>query len=324
MDRITPNNKVEVSHKTIFFITIFLASIWFVLQIKDIILLLFVSFILMSSLVPIIEKLEKQQIPRVLAIIIVYIICLSFIGIIGTILVPPLISETIRLVSLLPSLITPIYPANSVSFETLLQQVLPVGTGVVKFSLGVFSNFLSTITLLVITFYFLLERINLKQYLTSFMGENRGNKIHDIVWEIEGKLGAWVRGELALMTVIGCMTFIGLTILKIDYALPLAIFAGILELVPIIGPIISAVPAVLVALSVSPSLALAVVILYTLVQQLENNLIVPSIMKKAVGIPPLVTIIALMIGGRLAGIGGALLSVPIVLVVQVLLTKYLK
>ncbi len=318
------NNKIEISHKTIFFIVGFIGSIWVILQIRDILLLLFVSFILMASLATVVDRLENLYLPRPLAILMVYIIVLSVVGTIGTILVPPLVTETIRLVSLLPTLVNPFFPQNSFSLETVVQQVLPVGTGVVRFSVGIFSNFLSVITLLVITFYFLLERRNLKEYLANFLGESKGNKIYETISEIEVKLGAWVRGELALMSIIGLMTYLGLLLFNIEYALPLAIFAGILELVPIIGPIISAIPAVLVALAVSPSLALIMIVLYIVIQQLENNLIVPSIMRRALGIPPIITILALMVGGRLAGFGGALLSVPIVLVVQVILSKYLK
>ena len=97
----------------------------------------------------------------------------------------------------------------------------------------------------------------------------------------------------------------------------------ILEIIPIIGPIISAVPSVLVALTVSPGLALAVIALYIIVQQLENNLIVPAVMRQAVGLPPLASLLALMIGGRLAGTIGIVLAVPMLLVIQTLIQEFL-
>ena len=119
------------------------------------------------------------------------------------------------------------------------------------------------------------------------------------------------------------MTYIGLALLHIEFALPLAIIAGILEIVPMIGPIISAVPAVLLALAISPVLALSVAVLYIIVQQIENNIFVPIVMKRSVGLSPLVTILSLLIGARLDGIGGAVVSVPIVLVFQVILASIL-
>lgn len=317
-------NKVEVSHKTIFFTVLFIITLWVLVQIKDILLLLFISFILMSALSTVVDNIEKMRVPRALAILLIYIIVLSVLGIVGSVIFPPLVTQSVKLISKLPDFINSVLPDSRIDIETIIQQVIPVGEGVVRFSVGIFSNFITIITLLVFTFYFLLERKKLEDDLINFIGIDAGKKIFSVITEVEIKLGAWTRGELALMTIIGITTYIGLIILKIDYALPLAIFAGILEIVPIIGPIISAVPAVLVAFSVSPGLALVVVVLYTLIQQLENHLIVPTVMRKAVGLRPLVTILALMIGGRLAGVGGALLAIPILLTLQVVVGNLLK
>jgi predicted PurR-regulated permease PerM len=118
------------------------------------------------------------------------------------------------------------------------------------------------------------------------------------------------------MVLIGFLVYLGLTLLHLEFALPLAILAGLLEIVPTIGPIVSAIPAVLVAISTSPVLALSVVALYFIIQQLENNLVVPLVMKRSVGLSPLVTILSVMIGARLAGVVGAILAIPAFLVIQ--------
>jgi len=123
------------------------------------------------------------------------------------------------------------------------------------------------------------------------------------------------------MIIIGLLTFIGLTLLGIDYALPLAIFAGFLEIIPSFGPFISAIPAVLVGLLISPLMALAVIALYFLIQQVENNFIVPQLMAKECGLNPLVTIIALIVGFKLGGVIGAILAVPVVLLIEIILTE---
>jgi predicted PurR-regulated permease PerM len=133
-----------------------------------------------------------------------------------------------------------------------------------------------------------------------------------------------VRGELTLVLVIGLLSFVGLTLLGIPYALPLAVIAGVMEIVPVVGPIIAAVPAIAAALLISPVFALATAALYFVIQQLENHLIVPTVMNRAVGLNPLMTIIALMIGGRLLGIGGAILAVPIVVVLKIIITDILE
>ncbi|MCL5019991.1 MAG: AI-2E family transporter [Patescibacteria group bacterium] len=317
-------NKVEISHKTIFFIIFLLLGVWLIVQIRDILLLLFVAFILMSALSPTVDRLEKLRIPRALAILIIYIIGIFIIGLVGTIIVPPLLTQSGRLIVKLPDFINTIFPSSRFNMDNVIQQIIPVSEGFVKISLGIFSNFITMITFLVFTFYFLLERKRLEKDLIGFVGPAAGERIFSVISQVEVKLGNWVRGELTLMTIIGIASYIGLLILKVDYALPLAIFAGFLEVIPIMGPIISAIPAVLVAFGTSPGLAIVVVALYILIQQLENHLIVPTVMRRAVGLSPLITILALAVGGRLAGVIGALISVPIIVVLQIILKDTLK
>jgi predicted PurR-regulated permease PerM len=115
------------------------------------------------------------------------------------------------------------------------------------------------------------------------------------------------------MFIIGLATYIGLMLLGIDYALSLALIAGLLEIVPVLGPLIAAVPALIVASAISPWATVTVVILYALIQQAENNLIVPKVMGRAVGFSPLVILIILLVGGKLLGVLGALLAIPITL-----------
>ena len=185
-----------------------------------------------------------------------------------------------------------------------------------------FSNILTVFTIAVFTFYFLLERNNLRKFLDIFVGDDLGDRLVIVVKDIEERLGAWVRGQLLLALIIGLASYLGLFILGISYVLPLALIAGILEMVPIIGPIISAIPAIIVALTVSPGLALAVAALYIIIQQLENNLIVPTVMHKVLGMPPLAILLALMVGGRLGGVVGIILAVPVLLVIQTVVGEF--
>jgi len=129
---------------------------------------------------------------------------------------------------------------------------------------------------------------------------------------------------MALSVIIAAVVYVVLLVLGIPYALPLAILAGLLEVVPVIGPIISAIPAVIVAYFVSPFLAGVVVAAFFIIQQLENHFIVPQVMKKAVGLNPLIVILAVAVGGKLLGIAGALLAVPIVVVLQTVISESLK
>ncbi len=309
--------KVEISHKTIIFSVAFLAGLWILFQIRDILFLLFISFLLMTALRPLVDLLIRFRIPRILSIIVIYIVVFGFFGASLASAIPSLAIQISRLLQELPSIVARVLPSMGVDISSITQQIAPISENVVKVTVSIFSNLITLMTVLVFTFYLLLERKNAEKLLTSWMGEEGARRVIEIFRMIENRLGAWVRGEMLLMVVIGFFVYFGLLLLHVEFALPLAILAGLLEIVPIIGPIISAIPAVFVALGTSPFLAMSVVALYFIVQQVENNLIVPLVMKKSVGISPLVSITALMVGGKLAGITGAMLAVPVLLVMQV-------
>lgn len=312
--------KLEISTRAILYFLGILVGGWLLLQIKDILFLLFIAFILMAALRPAVDSLDRR-LPRILSVLFIYVVIISLLVGFGSIIFPPLVSETGKFVTNLPDLFSTIATRFSLNLDTSIQQFAPIGQNVARFTLGIFSNILNIFTVAILTFYLLLERKNLRHLLNDFVGEETGSRVRTSIRLTEERLGAWVRGEIILMLIIGLGTYIGLTLLQMPYTLPLALIAGILEVVPIIGPIIAAVPSVLVALTVSPGLALAVVALYIIVQQLENNLIVPMVLRKAVGLPPLASLIALMIGGRLAGTMGIILAVPVLLVIQTLVQE---
>jgi len=139
---------------------------------------------------------------------------------------------------------------------------------------------------------------------------------------LEKRLGGWARGELTLMILVGVLNFIALTILKIPFALPIAILSGILEIVPYLGPVIGAIPGVMIGFGISPLTGLGAALAAFLIQQFEGYVFVPKVMEKSVGVSPVITIIALSIGGRVAGILGVVISVPVVITIHVLLKEY--
>jgi predicted PurR-regulated permease PerM len=155
------------------------------------------------------------------------------------------------------------------------------------------------------------------------MGEDKKKQISEIIDKLEEKLGGWARGELILMTIIGTLTYTGLSLLGIPFALPLAILAGIFEIIPIIGPTVSAIPSVIIGFSISPIVGVAAASLAFLIQQVENYVFVPKIMQKSVGVNPIVTLLSLAIGFRLSGVLGGLIAVPVVISIQVFLKEYL-
>lgn len=311
--------KVEISHRTIIFTVVFLLLLWVIFQIKDILVILFISLILMSALNPMVDGLQRLKVPRGLAILFIYLLLWGVVAGIIAGIIPLLVVQTSNLLGLLPSAISQIELLN-VNQQAITDQLLgligALPENIFRVTVGVFNNLISVLTTLFITYYLLLERRNLDKYLAALLGNEKPIKVNKVINEIERRLGGWVRGELVLMLTVGIVTYIGLTILGVDSALPLAILAGLFEIIPNIGPLISAVPAVLVALTIHPFTALATVALYFLVQLAENNLLVPKVMQRAVGVNPLISIIGLMTGFRLAGPAGAILAIPLIIVIQ--------
>lgn len=317
--------KIEISTKTIIFAIFFVVFLRFLSQIKDILLMIFISFIFMAALTPIVEKLHRFKVPKLLVIILCYIFFLGIIG--GSIasIIPPIAEQASMLLQRIPDLLNEQVTLFNFRVEPQMfnGQLAELPKNILQVVMGAFSNLVYLFTFLVFTTYLILERENFHDYLKAIFGEAEGEKAEKILHLIEERIGHWVRGELILMLIVGLMCYIGLLFLGIPYAEPLALLAGILEIVPNLGPVGSAIPAVLVGFSQSPVLGLAVAALYILVQQLENNLIVPKVMQSVVGLRPVITLASLMIGFRLFGITGAVLSVPTVLALQIILLEVL-
>ena len=311
------HRRIDISHKTIFFIAGFLLLLWALYQIIDVIVLLFIAIILMAGLSPVVKYLSTWKLPKTLSIGIAYLLIITVIAGLFSLMITPLIEQTTNLIQTLPQTIGNVLPPF-IDPKILQNELSNVASNALSFSLILFNNLLAIISLLVITFYLLLEREKLDARIAQlFVG--REDQVKLTVRKIEDKLGSWVRGQLALSLIIGTLAYLALFILQVPYALPLAILAGLFEVVPVIGPIISAIPAILVAFTVSPLTAGFVAIAYFIIQQLENSLIVPQVMKKAVGLNPLIVILTVSIGGKLLGISGALLAVPITVVIQILI-----
>ena len=313
--------RVEVSHRTIVFAVVFLLFLWFLYSIRAVLLAVLIASILMFALNPLVTFLEKRRLPRPVAILLLFIIILiSLSGVIAAI-IPPLVDQTKSLIDQFPAIVQSL-GGLKIDQRVLSDQLGPIPKNIARIIIGAFSNIIAVFTLLVVTFYLLSERANLHRYLIFLFGnDGTEEKAEEFVNKLEHGIGSWVRGQLTLMALIGLFTYVGLRILGVNYALPLSILAGILEIIPNIGPTVSMIPAVLVALAASPITALATVALFFLVQQFENNIIVPKVMQKAVGVKPLVTIIALMTGVKLAGVLGAILAVPGYLILRIIVEE---
>ena len=323
------DRNIIISTRTILILLTSILTLWLMVQIGNILRSIFVALILTLGLNPLVDWLTEQKISRSLAVALTYIFFLGIVLGLFALAFPPMVGQLQKLIERLPFYVASIsLPGLEIIGEqflsTLVTEISKATGNVLKVTLGFFSNAFSVVTILVLTFYFLLDYPNLRERFLSLYNKDSKKRVARLIDEIEDRLGGWLRGQVLLMFIVGLASFVGLTILRIDYALSLAVIAGFLEIVPMIGPIVSFVPAAIVASARSPLTVVLVALLYILIQQLESNFIVPKVMEKAVGFSPIVTLIAILIGGKLFGILGALLSIPATLMGYLIIRSLLE
>ena len=317
------NYTIEISSRTIVFTVFFLLLLKFLWLVQDIIFSFFIAFIIMSALKPYVSFLERYRIPRFLAAFLVYLIFLTFFFSIIFLIVPPLLTESTLLFRVLPSILERFAPnaMSLLNLDSVFQYLPDIASQFFDIVKGIFSNAVFFISTLFFAFYLLLEENVIRKIIARFFSEEKAKTATVVIDKAEKRLNAWFWGEITLMTVVGLLTYVGLNLIGIRYALALAVLAGLLEAVPNLGPTLSSVPAILLGFATSPVMGFAAIALYFIVQQLENNIIVPVVMKKAVGLNPIITLLALLIGGKMGGVLGILLAIPITVFLETVLIE---
>jgi|SaaInlStandDraft_5_1057022.scaffolds.fasta_scaffold15100_2 predicted PurR-regulated permease PerM len=308
--------KIEISPKTIIFAVLTVLALWVFYQIRSIAILFFISFILATAVNPLAAAATRKKIPVMVPMMLVYLIVILTLSLVVASLIPAVIEQSSALFESVPTYFTALESTFNLDIAGNLgsNYLNTAPTNLLKFAGGLFSNIINIFAVFFITYYIIIERPHLHHHLTGLFGKgNNEKKAEALVRAIEKVVGGWVRGELILMVIIGFMTYFSLIILGIPYALPLAVLAGILEIVPNLGPTIAAIPAIFMGLTVSPVVGLGALATSILIQQLENNLIVPKVMQSATGAQPLATILVLLMGLTLGGVMGAILAMPLYL-----------
>lgn len=305
--------------------------------IRDVLLLLYVSTILAIGFSPIVRVIERQRLlpigtrlPRWLAILVLYLFIVSTIVGICALIFPPLIEQARAFWDYLPRIVESGqafllehgFLQRQLSMQELLQRAPGAGgdtvNRVIGAAWGFFGGIFGLVTILILTFYLLVEADAIRSSFLRLFPRGRRTQVANAAAEATLKVSAWLNGQLLLASIIGVTAGIGLWLIGVPYFYVLALIAAVGEMIPIIGPILAAIPAVAVALSVSGQQALFVAIFFFAQQQLENHVLVPKLMERQVGISPAIVIIALLIGGSLLGVMGAILAVPTAAIVQVI------
>ncbi|MGE5041904.1 MAG: AI-2E family transporter [Candidatus Levyibacteriota bacterium] len=318
MERVETGLKHHILKNHIIVALLFVLSLWFIVQLREILVILFMGYILMVALLPYVEFLVKHKIPRALAAGIVYFVVLAVVALLIVPLIPFFSTQFQSLIRSFPAYLNGILKLLRVEMNPsqiqafIVSQLNAIGSSAFAVTGAILGTVFSTFLVFVISFYLTLDYERMKRELSLLFPKNQKEKMMDILMQVEDKLGAWFRGQIVLCFSIGLLTWIALSIINFPFALPLALLAGLLEIIPTIGPILSAVPAAIVALSISPGMTFLVILIYIGIQALENNLFVPKIMQRAVGLNPILIIIGISVGATLMGIIGALLSIPFI------------
>lgn len=310
--------KIEIAPRTIIFTTFFLLGLYLLWFVRDLLYSLFIAFILMSALKPIVNLMRRAGVGRTLAVVFVYLVFVCIFGLILFLIVPPIINESANLFVSLPEILERLLPGASryVQIDNLINYIPSITNNAFAVVSSIFNNVFFILQILFFGFYLLMEEQVIKSFLVRFCTEEQAHSISQIFSRAEKRMSSWFWGEITLMTIIGVCTYIGYGIVGIKFLLPLAILAGLLEAVPNLGPILAVIPAAIIGFSQSYIVGVSAIGLAFVIQQLEENLIVPLIMRKATGINPIITLIALVVGGQIGGGVGVLIAIPTYLFIE--------
>lgn len=318
--------------KVIFWLTLF-AGLYYL---KDLVLVVLTAVVIASAIDPAVKWFGRFRVSRVPAVILVYfLVATVFIGIFY-VFIPVLFDELSKLADFFPQYIKVFQSISPVNLNQInLSGAQEVASGIsqnislvedisnLKSSLidvpgglfnaisGIFGGVLSFILVVVISFYFSVQERGIEEFLRIITPVQSEKYVVDLWKRSQAKIGKWIQGQLLLGVLVGVLVFLGLSILGVKYALVLALLAAIFEIIPVFGPILAATPAVIFGFLDSVTLGLTVLGFYVIIQQFENHLIYPLVVRKIIGVPPILVILSLIVGAKLAGFLGIILAVPV-------------
>jgi len=325
------DKQVVISVKTIIFTLLILLGGYVVYSLRSVIGTLLLASLIVISMEQLIGYFRKfivfnKPVSRGAAVLISYALLIIVLVGIVTFILPSVVIEFQKLIVNLSSIISQLnIPVDlQDALTSIVPQASKVSSGIASAAISVFSNVAAFVSLLIFSIYMSLDWENIKKGIVSLFPRKEEDTVKDTIEEIERSVGDWIRGQVVLMASIGVASSIGLAILGVKYAAGLGVVAGILEIIPLLGPTISAVLAGIIGFADSPVKGVGVVTLFIIIQQLENNILVPKIMGKISGFRPLIILLALLVGTNFFGAIGAVCAVPMLMISTILFKKLLK
>ncbi len=322
---------IDISSKSIIKVILIVLGIVFLWLIREILAVLLIAFVFVATVGPLVDWLQKKKIPRTLSVLALYVIFTGLFVLAIWQFVPPLVEEFQQFGITFPKIINKLTSQFSLFqknlnynlgsnaeqfFQGLSSQVGQLFGGILITTKNIVTFLISLFIFLAVSFYLTIEKDGSKKFLKSISPQKYSTYVINLFERVKVRFSRWLRSRLLLALIVGIAVWAGLTLLGIRFALVLAVLAGILDLIPIAGPMIAAVLAIVLALFYSPFLALAVLLLYVVIQIVENFILVPKIMQKEIGLHPVIIILAIVIGGKLAGVLGIIVALPLAVVVQ--------
>jgi len=326
---------ISITTGTVIRVLLLLAVLWLLYVLIDLVLVVLTAIVIASAIEPATQWFVRHRVPRIPSVLIVYLVFFTVFFGFFYFFIPPVLVETAGFVSSLPSYLETLNPGTfnnlpflgsagadaAVSVGEVVEQLRTflsnISGNALSAASAIFGGILSFLLILVFSFYFAVQETGIDDFLRIVTPTKHQRYIIDLWKRSQHKIGRWMQGQLLLGLIVGVLVYLGLTVLGVKYALALAVLAALFELIPVFGPILSAVPAVVIGfVDGGLTLGLLVVALFVIIQQFENHLIYPLVVTKVVGVPPVLVILALIIGAQLAGFLGIILSVPAAAVVQ--------
>ncbi len=330
------NLSVTITSSTIVTAILFVllvAVLWFL---RDIVLIVLTAVVIASALEPAIAAIVRQKIPRIIAVILVYFLVFFAFFLIFYFFVPTVLEDLTTFISQIPSYIDTLsragfvnYYSNIFGFSTdatasaVVQNIRDGIAHAAVFSNAftaaavLFGGFFSTILIAVFSFYFAVLQTGIEDFLRIVVPKKNQRYALNLWKRSQSKIGLWMQGQILLAAIMGVLVFLGLTIFSVPHALVLAMIAAMMEIIPVFGPGLAAIPAVAMAfVAGGAGLGVVTIVIFTIAQQFENHLIYPLVVTRVVGVPPMLVILALLIGGQLAGFLGIILAVPLAAMLQ--------
>ncbi len=333
---------IDIHASTIFKVIFIILGFVFLYLLKDVLIILFLAIIIASAVGPFADWLEHKKIPRLLGVLVLYLIVFGLVVFFLSLVIPFVSSEINQLTKALPGFVSNLSGALEKAQQTTssryfdffseiqnlldsFSQYLQVSSqSGLNFIIGIFGGVLSFLAVIIISFYLSVMREGITGFIGSILPERYEEYAISLWKRSEKKVGRWLQGQFLLALSVGLIVFVGASLFNLKYALLLGIIAMILEVVPMVGPVISAIPGVVLAFSQSPTLGMWVLVFYVVVQQVEGHVLTPLILGRTIGLNPIVVIISLLIGGKLAGVLGILLAVPVAVVIVEILEDLAK